>query len=120
MGDKDIWTERLGIHCGGYNAEVDDQILAVAKLIVDGREDRNFPYYTKIAEELDLSPSHVELILYILASVKMEGCDPHGGPFIYGTAPRGLFVSDWEVAKQFIREFDDYYAREWGDDDETN
>ena len=69
------------ISCGGYNSEVDEDVINVAKLIRDKRP----IFYTDIAKELNLKPTHVELIQYILCSLDFAE---------YGTSPRGCWLTE--------------------------
>ena len=105
----DFWAERLGIACGGYNTAVDSEMLAVAKLIVEAREQKTDCFVTSIAKQLGLIETHVELVQYILASVRYDDERRPGYavcPFTYGTSPRGLFVDDLATAKRFVAEFE--------------
>lgn len=113
----DIW-DRLGIECGGYNQGVDKQIFNVARLIVEAHSsDKGSIFCTDIAEKLELSVEHVELIQYILASVEYpDHTNPNDCPFEYGTSPRGLFVGNPERAEQFIKEFEEDMLTRWNDD----
>jgi hypothetical protein len=114
--DFDIW-DRLGINCGGYNSAVDQQILDVAKIIVEARKTaRSGCVYTDdIAAQLGFSNEHIELIQYILASVRYKS-QPHlkDQPFTYGVSPRGLFVDDMECAERFLAEFERHMSQ-WGE-----
>lgn len=115
----DFWTDRLNIRLGGYSGAVDEQIYNVAKLIVEAREADGGVFNDAIADKLGLSRDHVELIQYILASISMpvpEGKPHYSSPFTYGTSPRGLFVDDLDMAKQFLAEFETYMKEHWGDD----
>lgn len=111
----DFWDQRLGINCGGYNSEVDQQIYDVAKMIVDARKSDTSVYMTDIAQALGISNQHAELIQYILAGVcypvseedKKNG-ERFGTPFTYGTSPRGLFVDNERAANLFLEEFEEH------------
>lgn len=113
----DFWTERLNISKGSYNSAVDDQIYAVAKMIWDARQDGNRSVYcTDIAEKLGISEEHAELIQYILGSITMpvpEGKPHYAECFTYGTSPRGLFVDDEDMCKQFLTEYETYINNHW-------
>ncbi len=126
----DFWGDRLGILYGGYNSGVDQNILDAAKLIVASHKAyaAGKPYLPMfcldIAKALELSEEYVELIQYILASVKMPVPENevihHTGCFCYGTSPRGLFVDNLPMAEKFIQEFEEYMERQWGDEDDDD
>lgn len=113
----DFWFDRLNIQNGGYHGLVDHNIYSVAKIIVEARRNNSVARYnTDIAKELALSCAHVELIQYILASVRYpitKELDHHpNDPFTYGTSPRGLFVDCEVMAEKFLLEFERYIACE--------
>lgn len=123
LRDKyDLWRDRLNIPVGGYNAAVDQDILKIAKHIIENslKLRRNEPaesYYAReIAEKFGMSETHVELIQYILGSVKYDtpgGRWEQTSVFDYGIAPRGLFVGNEELAKRFIKDFEKYMYVQW-------
>lgn len=112
IAEFDIW-DRIGVPYGGYNSAVDQQVFDVAKAIVDARNNDTSIYCDDIAVKLGLSKEHVELIQYLLASVKYEDREHlKDQPFEYGTSPRGLFVADEECAKRFMEEFKQH-MKQW-------
>ena len=116
--DFDFWSDRVGLRYASYNGAVSQQIYDVANLIVEARKNgTRCCYCTDIANTLDLTPEHVELIQYILAGVKMPVLDgkPHYTQcFTYGTSPRGLFVDDMDMCEAFMAEFRAELAKEVG------
>lgn len=76
MPCDEIWNDL--IKCGGYNSEVDSDIVSVMELI------KNKMFVTDIAERLKMSKSHVEIIQYILCSMDYAE---------YGTSPRGCWLT---------------------------
>ena len=80
------------IKCGGYNSEVDDDIINVMRVIRDDRP----AFYTDIAEKLQMKPPHVELIQYILCSMDFAE---------YGTSPRGCWLT--EKGEKMLKEVED-------------
>lgn len=105
--DFDFWHDCLGL-VASYNSAVDDDIFAVASLIVEARANNGFVYCDEIAKRLNLSATHVELIQYILAGVRVGGKDA----FNYGTSPRGLWASD--AADAFMALYRRAYEEQWG------
>lgn len=105
---EDFWSDVFNIAYGGYNSEIDYDIYSVSKLII--KENK---FIVEISENLKLSINYVELILYILASVKYDG----KSVFEYGTSPRCLFVLDKEIADKFLSDFEKYIEKHWNEKD---
>lgn len=112
-----IW-ERMKFIPSSYNSVIDEQVVGVATLIYEARENDGFIYCDDIAVKLGMTPEHVELIQQLLASVRYDD-RPHlqDSPFTYGVSPRGLFVDDQECADRFMADCAKQLAS-W-DDDET-
>ena len=77
MPCEEIW-EKL-IQYGGYNSEVDRDIISVMECV--GKK----MFYTDIAQYLQMASSQVELIQYILCSMDYAE---------YGTSPRGCWLTE--------------------------
>lgn len=88
------WGDCLKLSCGGYNGAVDDDVLAVMRLIADCRP----IYVTEIAAETGLAPNYVELIQYILCSADL--CE-------YGTSPRGCWPINDDRFRTAVRLIED-------------
>ena len=78
MPCKEIWDL---IKCGGYNTEVDIDIIAVMECIKVNRP----IFYTDISIKLGFKKEYVELIQYIICSLDYAE---------YGTSPRGCWLTD--------------------------
>jgi len=92
---EEIW-ENL-ITNGGYNGEIDLEILEVMRLLKKKRP----IYCTDVAKELGLKPTHVELINYILATLGLAE---------YGTSPRGCWLT--EKGEEYLKIFEGRLADE--------
>jgi len=95
---EDFW-DILGIHCGGYGSDVDDDIIKVMEAM-----HAQVGNTSSIASHTGLSEPHVELIQYILCSAGM--CD-------YGTSPRGCWLI--HTVKDLVPEIVARWRKEWDD-----
>lgn len=75
--DTFLW-DALKVPLGGYNSEVNNDILKVMCLIQLGK------FNTDISQETGMTKAHVELIQYILCSADLAD---------YGTSPRGCWLT---------------------------
>ena len=78
---NNVISKAFNIDVFSYNSEVTDNIWSVLKFIVENRP----AYNTDIAEKLNLSTAHVELIQYLL-------CNNDNAE--YGTSPRGCWMTE--------------------------
>lgn len=90
-----LWSDYLGVHCGGYDSETDEVMLAIVEMI--GRHSEK-SFLTDIAEKLNLDVRYVSLMQYVLANAKVDGVEV----FTYGTSPAGLFVIDYKAYWPFL------------------
>lgn len=88
---------------GSYNSEIDDQGIAILKLIVS----EPGIFCNDIAKRVGLHPSHVELWQYLFCGADI--CD-------YGTSPRGCFPNG-DKAKAFLENWKVYRQKSWEDDE---
>lgn len=98
----DYWNPwvALGIGCGGYRGDGDQNALAVLRGI------NVHLYSTDIAERTGLASSHVELLQEIFCSANW--CE-------YGTSPRGCWPIDREGFPLLIEAWEQYYERHWSE-----
>lgn len=78
-------SDALGIEVYSYNQQVSLELWGVLELLANAKEKGESIYNTEIANELRLTPSHVELIQYLLCN------NDHAE---YGTSPRGCWLTD--------------------------
>jgi hypothetical protein len=95
--EPDFW-ELVGLHCVGYNSQIDEDALAVLKGIAVGK------YCTDIANELGLPAQYVELLQSIFCSA--DWCE-------YGTSPRGCWINPKLDAGAVVDWFEGYVQRQW-------
>ena len=97
MDEKpDLWSEYLGVHCGGYDSRTDQIMLSIVEMI--GRTNER-SFLNDIAEKLHLTNEYVSLMQYVLANAEVDGVSV----FTYGSSPAGLFVNDYNAYWPFLK-----------------
>lgn len=80
MPCEEIWDK---IHCGGYNGEVDEDIIKVMSAINELNPQP--PSTTMISAYLSINRNYIELIQYIICTMDYAE---------YGTSPRCCWLTD--------------------------
>lgn len=85
----EIMWDILGIECGGYNSDTDNDVFHVLVFLYMYRNNSGVSKFVdNIAKYTGMSESHVELIQYIICSRELAD---------YGTSPRGCWLTDLGV-----------------------
>jgi hypothetical protein len=99
----DFWDE-CGMHCAGYNSEIDRDLILVF-MQSDSRVEGRSVYSSDVASRLGLAEAYVELLKYALCSANF--CE-------YGSSPRGAWVTHGkqdELREKLFR----WYGAKWGE-----
>jgi len=78
--DMDLWAV-LGIECGGYDDQIDQDILKVLNIL-----NTKQTYVTDLAKQMEVSATYIELIQYIICSAELAE---------YGSSPRGCWITEF-------------------------